>query len=288
MLAAPMVRVVQQPDPFPIFVGGTGRSGTTIVGRLLGSHPDYAVIPVEARFHSSPRGLPGVIGGTISAEDFAAKLLADYDTSPSKRRLARVLEMDRLEQALDAFQRAAELDPTEAARLFMQTVFGGYARKRGKRGWIEMTPRNLLNAPQLHRLFPEARFVDVVRDGRDVAASLLNISWKDDAIDALNWWESRIRQAESAVSKIPPEVTHRLSFERLMVTDRERTLALLLSFLGWQAEPTVRQFFDEVMSAGKAHVGRWNSGISEPQRPEFDLRYQQIIGGFRKDGIRLP
>jgi hypothetical protein len=259
------------------------------MGRLLGCHPDYAVIPFEAKFHADPRGLSAVIAGRISATEFNAGLLAGYDTSPRRRGLARAIEASDLEQALEDFRRAAEVDVLAAARLLLQTVFGGYAHSRRKCGWIEMTPRNLLHAPELHSLFPEARFVNIVRDGRDVAASLLKIPWKTDPIDALNWWEARMHQAEAAVGRVPPEAVHRLSFENLMVTEREQTLVSLLGFLGWESEPKkVRRFFDEEMSAVRAHVGRWSSDLPESQRQEVDRRYQEILSRFRSEGITLP
>jgi outer membrane protein assembly factor BamB len=41
----------------PVFVGGTGRSGTTVVGQMLGEHPEYAAVPVEVRFHTEAGGV---------------------------------------------------------------------------------------------------------------------------------------------------------------------------------------------------------------------------------------
>ena len=44
----------------------------------------------------------------------------------------------------------------------------------------------------LHGLFPTARFVHVMRDGRDVAASLVSKNWKSDPL-VIHWWETRMR-----------------------------------------------------------------------------------------------
>ncbi len=99
---------------------------------------------------------------------------------------------------------------------------------------------------------------------------------------------SQFRQAENAISKVPTDVTHCLSFERLMVTDRDRTLMLLLGFVEWQSAQSVRCFFHEEILAGKAHVGRWPWEILEPQRPKVARRYQQIVHWIRIDGIMLP
>jgi hypothetical protein len=73
-----MATVTTNPPPPPIFIGGTGRSGTTILGRLLGAHPDYETIPVEARFHSSPDGLPGVLGGSVTPEEFVHRVVEQW------------------------------------------------------------------------------------------------------------------------------------------------------------------------------------------------------------------
>ena len=46
-----MVKLVSEFNPIPIFIGGTGRSGTTIVGDLLNEHPEVRTsLPTEIRF----------------------------------------------------------------------------------------------------------------------------------------------------------------------------------------------------------------------------------------------
>ncbi|MBX3376005.1 MAG: sulfotransferase [Phycisphaeraceae bacterium] len=60
---------------------------------------------------------------------------------------------------------------TRAARAFLSSLMNDYAAARGKRRWAEKTPDNALYVPFLATLYPEARFVHIVRDGLDVAMS---------------------------------------------------------------------------------------------------------------------
>jgi hypothetical protein len=57
-----------------VFVGGTGRSGTTVLGSLLGRHSRFFGVPIECRFHCNPKGLADVVGGRASVDEFVRKL----------------------------------------------------------------------------------------------------------------------------------------------------------------------------------------------------------------------
>ena len=57
-----------------VFVGGTGRSGTHVIARLLGQHSRYEMIPIECRFHCNPSGLADVVTGKATPEEFLDKL----------------------------------------------------------------------------------------------------------------------------------------------------------------------------------------------------------------------
>jgi hypothetical protein len=54
----------------PVFVGGTGRSGTTILARVLGQHANFSMVPVEARFIVDRHGLIDFLKGDTSLENF--------------------------------------------------------------------------------------------------------------------------------------------------------------------------------------------------------------------------
>ncbi len=122
----------------PIVLGGCGRSGTTLLRMMLDSHRRICCGPESSVFRRralNPESL---------AERFGfppAEVQAIYDRARSRP------------QFIDEF-----------AALCLQ--------KTGKARWAEKTPRNISRIAEIFRCFPEARFVHVLRDGRDVACSL--------------------------------------------------------------------------------------------------------------------
>ena len=55
------------------------------------------------------------------------------------------------------------------------TVYAVYAEERGKARWGDKTPMYMQNLRLLERLFPDALFVHLIRDGRDAALSFLSM-----------------------------------------------------------------------------------------------------------------
>jgi len=272
--------------PPPIFVGGTGRSGTTILGRLIGRHPDHEVIPVEARFHCTADGLPGVLDGTVTPEEFSRRMVEKWYI-PEK--LAAFINLEDLQAALARFLEGASSEPRAAARALVLELFDRYARSRGKRGWVEMTPVNSLSgAPALAEMFPELRMVNVMRDGRDVASSLIAVGWMSDIREALAWWESRMLQSHETCERIPPQALYTVRFERLVVEDRAGALKELCEFFGWDDEPTMQRFFERRMAPENAHVGRWKTHFSANERVFLEAEYQAALARLTGAGVAVP
>jgi len=143
-------------DPAPApFVVGVGRSGTTLLRLMLDSHPELTIPPethfvpelieVCRRRARAPEQLAELI--------YSARQWGDFG-----------LGSDELTARLRA---ADPLDAGNALRAF----YGLYAEREGKPRWGDKTPIYIESMPEIQGALPEARFVHLIRDGRDVALS---------------------------------------------------------------------------------------------------------------------
>lgn len=146
-------------------IGGCGSSGTTLLIHLLSRHPRVASAP-ELNFFNHPESL--------DLATFAASLdalLARRRLTPGYKQVASFLG-PRGELGLDRERLAAwtaqARDAAELHRLLSRHV----CERVGATHFVEKTPTNVYAFAALARENPEARLVHLIRDGRDVAASL--------------------------------------------------------------------------------------------------------------------
>lgn len=139
---ATAANLVSQRVESPIFIGGHHRSGTTLMRVMLNRHPHIACGP------------EGQLLDRTSFRDFHRYLEENW--IPHLRGYG-----------LD------ERDIDRGVAAFIDEFFGRYAADRGKRRWAEKTPKNILHIEYLFRLFPEARFIHMIRDPRDVYCSVV-------------------------------------------------------------------------------------------------------------------
>jgi hypothetical protein len=265
----------------PVFVGGTGRSGTTITGRLIGAHPAYHVIPREIRFLTDPGGLCDVVEGETTARRFDARMRRGGFDGSDHSGPHSVLDHAAIEDALDRLRSDARVDRLAAASAFVHRLLGPLAEAAGSSGWVEMTPGNARVAPTLFRLFSDVRLIHSERDGRDVACSVVPLAWGPDDLDAaLEWWAESLRRARTAIGRLPPRTAHVLRLEALVADDREREYERLLTYLGLADDPAMRRYFAEHVSAERAHVGRWRTDVPRDRQAAFGDHYQKLLGAL--------
>lgn len=287
----------------PIFVGGTQRSGTHATAGLIGAHPRVAHLPREMKFHAHPEGLPGVIRGRVSPRAFAKRMRGSWWSRPYRegrtRGLYKTVPQERFERALEEFlAECGELRPplrpwrwsganlVGPSRRLVKALFDPIAEEQGAERWAEMSPRNAEFARELRRMFREMKLVHTVRDGRDVAASLIRLPFgPDTALEGLERWERRLRREETATRELPPAQLFPLRLEELLLTKREETLRALLDFLDLDEAPELRALFDSELTAENGHLGRWRVELSDPERVELDRRYKERLERLAADGI---
>jgi hypothetical protein len=293
--------------PDLIFVGGTGRSGTHVISHLLSTHPRYARCPIEARFHCNPQGFPDLLSGAVTPEAFLRKMRKFWwrriragEVAPVvARRLAfgrkvrglhKVVSRERFDLALAEFARTCPGDRELACRNLFLDLLWPLTAEQGKPGLIEMSCFTVAEGPTLLRLFPEAKLIHTVRDGRDAGSSKVSKRQKRshprDVFEGLRWWESRLRNIESGVRDLPQGAQLlTVSLDELVAGDREAGYAQIREFAGLDDDPAMRSFFDSEMSSEAAHRERWREGLSPEEQVELEREYGRTLERLEREGF---
>jgi hypothetical protein len=258
-------------NPF-VFIVGCPRSGTTLLRRIVDAHTDIAITKethwivqlLEDR-HAAPTEPP-----------VTPQLL---ERLVSHRRFAR-LELDpgRLERLV------AGEEPVSYAEL-VTAVYDLFGELRGKRLVGDKTPRYVRHIPTLHSLWPRAKFVHLIRDGRDVCLSVRNwdkdnrfvtriSTFEEDPVSTIAlWWEQLVRLGREAGAELPADLYHEVPYERL-VAEPAGECRRLCQFLGVP--------FDERML--RFHEGR----TKDDPRLDAKSAWRPITPGLRSWRTEMP
>jgi sulfotransferase family protein len=276
--------------PHPLFVGGTGRSGTHAAAKLLGRHSQYHYVSRELRFHTDRGGLPDLLSGRIDVDHFLRNMREYYwrreGADGRDRGLYSKFKRKHFEAALTELQLRFPEDPEAAAAGLVSALLDPMAAEEGKPSWIEQTPQTAAAAGTLHAMFPGMKLVHMIRDGRDVASSVAGMWWGPNSMrGALRWWERRLRAAQEGLSALPADRVLTLSLEDLVVRDREGSYRHLLEFLEIEDERRMRRHFDKQLTAEKANVGRWRQSTAAWRQRRIDRAYAGAVERLRRDGV---
>lgn len=203
--------------PFP-FVVGCGRSGTTFLAAMLDSHSALA-IPGESGFLLAAARSPFSPGSRSHIEAFCS-LLTSFD---------RFRRWNLDTTALAAYLEARH--PSDALEALRGT-YAFYAAQHAKPYYGDKTPDHVLQIPRLAAMFPEAQFIHLVRDGRDVALATLAVDWGPSSVaGAAHYWRHRVGVGRRDGRLLGPERYLEVRYESLLTATRE-TLLSVTEYLG--------------------------------------------------------
>lgn len=303
-----MAELSPRPErPDLIFVGGTGRSGTHVISQLLGSHPRYARVPIECRFHCNPQGFPDLLAGRVEPEVFLRKLKKFWwrriragEVAPVvARRLAfgrkvrglhKIVPRERFDEAVAEFEREHVVDLEPACRNLFLDLLWPLTAEQGKPGLVEMSCFTIAASPTLQRLFPEAKLIHTVRDGRDAGSSKVSKRQKRshprDGFEGLRWWEGRLRNIERGVGALGDRSKLLcISLDDLVAGDRDGVYDELREFVGLDEDASMRRFFEQEMSADAAHMERWREGLDAERQAGLTREYERTLGRLEREGF---
>jgi hypothetical protein len=213
--------------PVP-FIVGVGRSGTTMLRLMLDAHPELT-IPPETHF----------VPDLIDAIQSGASREKAVETMTAVRQWGDLgIEP---EQVLERWRALDEFEPGPALRAF----YAIYTERQNKPRWGDKTPIYVKNMRRIESVLPEARFIHVIRDGRDVALSRWKRTLGDKepapASQVAAGWERRIRRAQRQGAKLDHYLE--LRYEDL-VTDTEPNLRRIAEFLELEWDPVMLRYYE--------------------------------------------
>ncbi|HEY9202187.1 MAG TPA: sulfotransferase [Gammaproteobacteria bacterium] len=265
----------------PIFIGGFMRSGTTLLRYLLDSHPNISCGPETVRFIPELRQY---IDNVLCSEVFVETL-------------------DNFNLTEKAFLNLAARDP-------IASFFSPFCEANDKKRWATKTPSNILHFDFLGRLFPDAHFIHVIRDGRDCLCSLNNVDWWGEPLkNPVTFYNTAKRWAEYV--ETGREHGKNLNYMEITYEDLtaspKQVLAKILSFIGEDWDDALlshekREYKHEVRVDSRNKDGaarpitrqesKWKSKFTEKQSRRFstiagklleELGYDITPGHFVKN-----
>jgi hypothetical protein len=276
-----------------LFIVGATRSGNTLLQRLVDAHPAIAVVDET---HWIPKWLERGKGLTPDGRATPAlvRRLADHP------RFARwKIPLERLEALVANGSRPPYAE-------FVSRFFDLYGEVRGKRLVGDKTPRYVRDIPTLHALWPSAKFVHIIRDGRDVCLSAnawrkayklrrRYPTWSSDPVaTAAAWWDWLVRLGRADGSRLGPERYHEVRYERL-VADPGAECEALCGFLGVAYDDAMLRFHEGRAQddPGLDAKGAWlpvTPGLRDwrTQMPREEVEHFEAVAGALLDELGYP
>jgi len=251
----------------PLFVLGVSRSGTTMLRVILDRSPGIA-IPDETFFVPQ---LAHRHRGRIDPEAFLDDL----------RRLPRLAAWE-----VPAADIAARLRPGMSVAEALDATYATYAARHGKPRWGDKTPMYMRHLGLLDRLFPDAQYVHLIRDGRDAALAFLDMP---EGVVTKTWahprsaagfaceWRTEVRRARDLGRRVGVHRYHELRYEEL-VSDTEGVVRSICAFADLHFRPEMLEFAGAVDVSAKPHHQRL---LQPPTRGVRDWRSQMSKADVR-------
>ena len=217
----------------PIFIAGSERSGTTLLRLMLHSHPRIA-IPPQTKYMKKiyKRRL---MFGNLENEKNRKKLALWFNNNFNAS-----TKIDDLNIELNEV--IQEILSSKSLGAALAVPWNSYAKKHSKERWGDKRPYYIHHMDKLRELYPDAQIIHMIRDCRDVIASLNDMPWwhKTFEYSILNW-KSAILHGLTARQNTKIDEYIELRYEDL-ITNPEYELSRLCQFLGEEYNPAMLDF----------------------------------------------
>jgi len=271
------------------FLIGAGRSGTTLLHKLLSLHPEIAYI---SNYDNKASWLPPGLASRTVADRIDVKLNAWFNRGgnayfikrPWLKKLCPTPHEGELLYARCGLPLEV-MQESKPAALVIENMRQRFEQIRVNSGATVIVSKRTANNRRIEALdtiFPAAKYVNLVRDGREVAQSLSLVEWWD---NHPLWWDGRtplelestgedrlsicaknwaleVEKIDAGLGEISAERVHTTRFEQLLADPIDQ-LGDIIRFLGLSVPD---QYISAIKSLGLSYKpGRWSSDWSAEQ-----------------------
>ena len=211
----------------PVFICGCDRSGTTLLGSILGSHTKCVTTPES---HFKINLLKRMKKKKLSFSEIVNFLNINYRFQIWNISIKNQLKINNL-------------DITDFPKL-MQFLIEEYANSvnvstQFKSYWVDHTPNNSSFGLELLKTYPNAKFIHIIRDGRGVAASVLPLDWgPNTTYYASDWWRNKVSEGMWLERFTDKENFYSLKYENFLCEPNQE-LKKVCNFLNLDFEPSI-------------------------------------------------
>jgi hypothetical protein len=276
-------------DKPAIFIIGCGRSGTSLLSRMLNNHPELAV-PFESHILHTFYPLLDKYG---DLSDFSnIRLLIRHILKTGPIRLWH-----------------PPLDEKLVLKHIQEYNFGGvfegilktYMSMEGKKYWAEKTPHNVNFIKEILQIFPSAKFIYMVRDGRDVAISYQEARFGPKTIYGVSkLWNAYLSTYIRNKKHIPASQRYELRYEDL-ISHPDEILRKLCNFLEIDYCESMKEFYKNpiVYQTDKINAEnlkkpliadnayKWKNKLKKSEALLFEKISQELLNKYSYETLSL-
>jgi len=256
-------------DSEPVFVVGLGRSGTTMLRLMLHGHPSIAMLS-ETWFGPRVWERRWAFPMYSSVEPFQSRLLNVF-IGLLQKHSDFPIDFEEYRNRVAAARPSLSQLLTQLGELWREAS--------GKPRWGEKTPVHIRYVDVLARMYPNLAVLHIIRDPRDVAASLSQAEFAEcgDAVSfALEWIENL--ELEERLAGLDPNLNDRILRVRYedLVVEPSHTLRSICRHIGEDFEPEMLAFHK---FADLAQDANWMNGVAQPLNRSSVGRWRRDLNG---------
>lgn len=246
----------------PLFLVGAERSGTTLTRLMLDHHPSIAFL---FEFEYSILGMTDD-GGWPDLDEYVAHLRGDRIFKHAELSIDESLDFPHLVDSFLVQKRDRDAKPIVGA-----TVHSHFDR--------------------LPKIWPDARFIHIVRDGRDVARSIIEMGWSGTMFKAVDQWIHAETLWAEMCKTLPESRRIEVQYETL-VREPEATLAGVCDWIGVPYHPAMLSYPEDSTYGPPSPkmIGQWKRKLEPSQVALAESRISDMLQerGYELSGFPQP